>query len=598
MGVFESIQYYFSVYKRYTGNRIYLIFALTATAALTEGLGIAMLLPLLEVAGIGEAATDSSAPAFLVSILEILGIENSLIGILVFIGVVFIGKGLLKFAEEGYASYLSAQLMKEIKGRMFDAYSRLDYQYYTSKNTGHFVNIINHQISNFIQSFQTFVKFLSKIIITIAYLSIAFLIAWNFALMAMVVGVILLFLFKKLNKIVHILSQKTAREHTELNKFLVQTMQSFKYISSTGQTRHLRTGIMNSIKRLASFMFKKGAAGAFTVSIKEPIAVIFLLSVIILQVLLFGAPVESLFVALVLFYRAMQHIISIQEDWQKTMNKIGSLEMVLNEFDIAEKNREPQGEIKIESLNRSIQFKDVHFAYEEAEADVLSGVNVSIPARQTIAFVGESGAGKSTLIDMLPILLKPDRGEILIDGHPATRIERSSWRSLIGYVSQETIVFDDTIANNISLWEGEFENDETVQQKVVEAAHRAHAAEFIESLPDGYLTKVGDRGVKLSGGQRQRLFVARELYKKPNLLILDEATSALDTESERYIQKSIDALKGTMTVVIIAHRLSTIRNADYIYLLSNGKVIEEGTYDQLHQKSKSKFRKMVNMQKL
>ncbi|MEX0770576.1 MAG: ATP-binding cassette domain-containing protein, partial [Balneolaceae bacterium] len=159
-------------------------------------------------------------------------------------------------------------------------------------------------------------------------------------------------------------------------------------------------------------------------------------------------------------------------------------------------------------------------------------------------------------------------------------------------------IFDDTIANNICLWKGDYEKDESVRQRIHEAAKRAYATPFIKKLPDLYHTMIGDRGVRLSGGQRQRLFIARELYKNPNLLILDEATSALDTESERFIQKSIDALKGSMTVVIIAHRLSTIKNADYIYVLDDGKVIEQGTYEDLVQDGNTRFRQMVEMQSL
>ncbi len=212
--------------------------------------------------------------------------------------------------------------------------------------------------------------------------------------------------------------------------------------------------------------------------------------------------------------------------------------------------------------------------------------------------MGESGAGKSTLIDMMTLLLRPKQGEIYIDNINSKEIDIPSWRSQIGYVSQETVVFDDSIANNICLWKGDFENDEEVRERVQKAAKRAYAHDFIENLNQGYQTIVGDRGVRLSGGQRQRLFIARELYKNPNLLILDEATSSLDTESERFIQKSIDALKGSMTVVIIAHRLSTIKNSDLIYVIEDGNIIENGTYDELTLNRKSRFAKMVAIQSL
>jgi len=208
----------------------------------------------------------------------------------------------------------------------------------------------------------------------------------------------------------------------------------------------------------------------------------------------------------------------------------------------------------VQGLDEGIELRNVHFAYNDADGDVLRDVSVDVPAHQTVALVGESGAGKSTLVDMMTLLLKPREGEVMIDGVPHDEIDLNSWRDQIGYVSQETVVFDDTVANNISLWRGDIDDDPALRERVIHAAERAHADNFIRDLPDGYQTVVGDRGVRLSGGQRQRLFVARELFKQPNLLLLDEATSDLDTASEQHIQDSIDALKGETTVVIIAHR--------------------------------------------
>lgn len=600
MKIFDSITYYLGVYKEFIGARLYLVFGLTAAAALTEGFGITLILPLIEAADAVEGSLDRSgfAVKFLYSVLEFIGIQSSIVGILLFIGFIFISKGILKFAEGGYASYLRAQLHKEIKSKMFNSYKDMDYHYYAHNNTGHFINVINGQINNFIRSFDTFTRFLSMIIITISYLSIAFLLAWKFALMAVGMGILLFFLFRYLNIYMQTLSRKTATEQSVLNKFLVQTIQSFKYLTSTNQMKHLKGGVMASINKLSGFMFRQGTANAFTLAIREPVSVIFLLFVIIIQVSVFDSPIAPIFVALLLFHRGMQHMIGIQDDWQKTMEKIGSLEMVVDEFDTLKKNKAHSGAKKVHSLSDSIELRDVHFQYEDKDDEVLKGVNVTIPVNNMVAFVGESGAGKSTLIDTLTLLLRPKKGNVFIDGLDAVEIDKDSWRSQIGYVSQETVVFDDTIANNICLWKGDYKKDKSVQKRVEEAAKRAYAHRFIEMLQDGYETTVGDRGVRLSGGQRQRLFIARELYKNPKLLILDEATSSLDTESERYIQKSIDSLKGSMTVVIIAHRLSTIKNADLIYVLDDGEIIEQGSYDELSNNEKSQFSKMVAIQSL
>lgn len=599
MSVFEAISYYFKVYQKFIGRRLYLVFVLTAGAALTESFGITLLLPLIEAADAGGAGGNmSSTAATLNRFLDFIGIGDSLVGILLFIGVVFIGKGALHFAEGGYVSYLQSQLMQEIRGQMFDAYSNMDYGHYSKRNTGHFINIINNQITNFITSFSTFKRFLASIIVTLSYIIFAFILAWKFALMAVVVGCGLLFLFRWLNNFVKKLSIKTANEYSSLNKFLVQSLQSFKYLASTAQISHLRTGIFGSIKKLATYVFKRGASKAFTLAIREPISVIFLLFIIIIQVAVFEDPIAPIFVALLLFHRGMQQIITIQNEWLNTMDNIGSLEMVVEEFKVVEDHQEPTGPIKINQLSKGIEFSNVQFAYDQKEEDVLRDINLEISVNQTVAFVGESGAGKSTLIDMITLMLRPREGEIFIDNVKGSDIERHSWRSQIGYVSQETVIFDDTIANNICLWRGDYQSDPEIREQIRDAAKKAYALEFIDDLPEGFNTVVGDRGVRLSGGQRQRVFIARELFKKPSLLILDEATSALDSESESFIQKSIDDLKGSMTVVIIAHRLSTIRNVDYIYVLDKGRIVEHGSYDELTLVENGHFKEMVEMQSL
>ena len=599
MGVFADLLRYLKAFRTYVGKRLYIVFVLTVLAALAEGFGIALLLPLLEAteAG-GSEAIDGGLQQYMYDFLHLIGIGDSVVGILLFIGGVFVLKGLLKFTEGAYNGYLQSRLMRELKSKMFDGYSRMDYRYYIQNNTGHFINIINSQVDGFYRAFKRFISFLSVIITTASYFIIAFAIAWRFALMAVGIGLVLLFLFKYLNAYVRDLSRRASRERSTLNKLLVQALQAFKYITSTGQMGHLREGVVKSIRNYTSYRFRQKLAGSFTGALKEPISVLFMIAVIIIQVAVFNEPIAPIFVALILFHRGMQSTISIQGGWQSVMDEVGALEMVTDEFDKVKRYREAKGGRAIGPLRESIALDGVTYYYDEEEAPALRDIHLTIPANTTVALVGESGAGKSTLVDLLTLMLKPQEGEIRIDGVPGDTVEVDSWRQQIGYVSQETVVFDDTIANNISLWQGNIEKDEDLRKRVENAAKRAYAHHFIKDLPNGYQTVVGDRGVRLSGGQRQRLFVARELFKRPNLLILDEATSALDTESERYIQDSIDALKGEMTVVIIAHRLSTIKNVDQVYVLDGGRLIEEGAYEELRNYNGSRFREMVEMQQL
>ena len=599
MDTLKDLFRYLKIYREHLGRRMYIIFVLSSATALTSGFGVALLLPLLRVSQTGGGGEEmGTAEQLLYDLLTWMGIGESMGGILGFIAIVFVGKGLLQFTQRGYRGYLQAQLLRELKGRLFDGYGGMDYRFYIRRNTGHFINVINGQVNRFFKSFSTFTGFLTQILTTLSYFAFAFAITWKFALLALAIGAATLYLFKYLNTYVRTLSRKQSREMSHLNKLLVQTLQAFKYIVSTNQTVHLRSRIMESIRRLTGYIFRQNVASAFTGSLREPISVLLIVGIISLQVAVFQGSIAPIFVALLLFHRGMQAVIGIQNKWQGTMDAIGSVEMVNEEFDTVHDHQENREGRVLGPLSQGIEFRDAHFAYNEEDGDVLHDINVSVPANSTVALVGESGAGKSTLIDMMTLMLKPRDGEIQIDGVPHDRVDLVSWRDQIGYVSQETVVFDDTVANNICLWQGDIEEDPALREKVMHAAERAHAHHFIQDMPNGYQTVVGDRGVRLSGGQKQRLFVARELFKQPNLLLLDEATSDLDSASEQHIQNSIDALQGEVTVVIIAHRLSTVKNADRVYVLDDGRVIEAGSYHELRTRENGEFQEMVEMQSL
>jgi subfamily B ATP-binding cassette protein MsbA len=575
------------------------VFVLTTLTALTQGFGITLLLPLLRAtqpsSGLEDAGTAEKA---LYGLLSWIGVEDSIVGILGFIVATFILKGALQFVQKGYNGYLQSELIENLKMTLYDRYGKMSYSYYMNQNSGHFINVINQQVTRFFKSFRAFASTLGKVVSALSFFAFAFLIAWKFAVVVVFLGLCLLFLFSYLNDYVRTLSRKFSQELSQLNKLLVQSLQAFKYVVATGKTGHLRGGVLKSVRKLKNYIFRQRVAKAFTNSIREPTSVLIIAAVVGVQALMFEAPLAPIFVALLLFHKGTQAVMQMQSSWQWVMDRIGAVEMVDEEIKELQKHQEKGGDKSIQSLRRGIEMENVCFAYNEDDGDVLHDVNITIPADTSVAFVGESGAGKSTVVDLLTLMLKPRTGEIKIDGIPCDEIELSSWRSKIGYVSQETVIFDDTVANNISLWQGDIESDPEHREWVYDAARRAHADHFIRGLPEGYQTVVGDRGVRLSGGQRQRLFVARELFKQPDLLLLDEATSDLDTASEQHIQNSIDALKGEVTVVSIAHRLSTVKNADQIFVLDEGRVVEKGTYHELRDRKNGQFSKMLELQRV
>ena len=234
---------------------------------------------------------------------------------------------------------------------------------------------------------------------------------------------------------------------------------------------------------------------------------------------------------------------------------------------------------------RELMFKDVAFYYDERPLAVLENLQVRIPKGQTVAFVGSTGSGKTTIVDMIAGLLFPQEGQICVDDTPLTTNNAASWHQQIAYVPQEVFLFDDALAQNITICQ---ERD-IDQERLRHATQMANIYDFIQTLPDGFATRIGERGVRLSGGQRQRLGLARALYRQPSLLILDEATSALDNQTEKGIMDALNTLPEDLTIIIIAHRFSTVRKADCIYLLEEGKIVAQGTYDDL-MKSNAAFR--------
>ncbi len=289
-----------------------------------------------------------------------------------------------------------------------------------------------------------------------------------------------------------------------------------------------------------------------------------------------------------IFSQIMRPAKALTESFSTVHQGIAAGERVLKLIDEKPAITDQKEPILLKSFEDSITFKDVHFTY--GEKDVLKGINFKVPKGKTIALVGPSGGGKSTLMDLIPRFLEVSEGQLLIDGNDIKKIQMESLRSHIGIVNQESILFNESIRNNIA-----FGSPNATLEEVEKAAKIANAHDFIIKAPKGYDTNMGDRGVKLSGGQKQRVCIARAILKNPSILLLDEATSALDTESEKLVQDALNQLMKNRTTLVIAHRLSTIQSADWIIVLDNGKIVEEGTHQSLLL-NEGVYRKLVEMQ--
>lgn len=354
------------------------------------------------------------------------------------------------------------------------------------------------------------------------------------------------------------------------------------------QLRHFKDINANYAKTMVKVALRRELSSPLS----EVLGTIGLVSILIIggNLVLQGQLQASLFIFFVIiFARLIPPVQAVVKAYNSLVKGSASAARIFEVIDADEKIYESDNPKRLSQFSQSIEYHDVSFSYNDEE-QVLKNISLTIRHGESVAIVGPSGAGKSTIADLLPRFYDCTEGTISVDGIPIKELRIDDLRGLIGIVSQQCVLFNDTVANNIA-----FGHTDVSIDAIREAARIAHADEFIEQLPEGYNTLIGDRGLNLSGGQRQRLSIARAVLKNAPILILDEATSALDTESEKAVQQALDTLLHGHTSIVIAHRLSTIQNADKIVVIDKGRIVEQGTHQQLLAQG-GLYRKLVEMQ--
>ncbi len=417
------------------------------------------------------------------------------------------------------------------------------------------------------------------------YLLVAINISPTMTFYALGGGAALLFILRPLLGRTRRIGQQTAGVEKQFAQFLSEHIIGMKSIKAAGAERAaIKDGVAH-IRLLRHLSIRQSLIGTVSTSFFQPFAIVL---VVLLFLLTYRTPQFSIISFAASLY-LIQKIFAYLESGQNAMQSVFGLLPYVKNIDTFKHNlnlhRESfEGTARF-SFSRELAFKEVSFSYDGGKP-VLDSINFSIRAGETVGLIGPSGAGKTSVADLLLRLFTPSSGEITLDGVPSGSIALDVWRKNIGYVSQDVFLLNDSIEENIR-----FYNRALTKEDIENAAKQANIYDFVMSLPEGFQTTTGDRGVMLSGGQRQRIALARALAGRPALLILDEATSALDHESERLIQESIRALHGNIAVLIIAHRLSTVDNADIIIVLDRGSVLEHGSPQKLLADPNSYFAK-------
>lgn len=587
----EKYFYYFTYFYRFLGHRLLISFGLSMGVALMDGLGLTMFLPLLQMLDGGEGTGEGLGKlSFLVDGLEAAGIPLTILSVLLLMMVFFGIKGVFKFVETYYKVVVRQYFIQKLRYQNIDLIVGYSYKSFVLSDSGKIQNTLSGEMERVVGALTHYSNVVQAGAMVFVYTILALTVNIQFTLLVMAGGLLSNLLFSQLYKKTKGYSKKITGLNHGFQGLLIQKVAFFKYLKATGSLETFGEKLKHKISDIEKSIKKIGLLGAAIYGFREPLIVVIVVGVILIETQLLGGSLSAIILSLLFFYRALTYLTSLQTSWNGLLTYHGSLEN-LKEF-IAElrSGKDQKGKIKLDRFEKEMVFSNVGFSYNETV--ILNDISFNLPKNQTLALVGESGSGKTSLMNLMAGLVLPDKGEILVDGYSMKDLDRNSLQHRIGYITQEPVIFSDTVFNNVTFWDADTPEN---RQRCQAALEKAAVWAFVEGLPDQTNSLLGTNGIMVSGGQKQRISIARELYKEVDFLLMDEATSALDSETEKVIQENIEALKGQYTIVIIAHRLSTVKNADHILLLQAGHIQQAGTFQDLFEHSGS-FKKMVELQ--
>ncbi|MDG6774912.1 lipid A export permease/ATP-binding protein MsbA [Thiomicrorhabdus sp. ZW0627] len=527
------------------------------------------------------AAMEPMMPALLKPL-----VDDSLIGkdadaimqIPLLIMLVFVIKGIAEYASKVTSEWVAHKAILAIRAEMFDKMNYLPQQAHHDYSTGKLLSKVTYDVPQVGDSLShAWIIIVRDTLIILGLLGFLLYTSWQLTLLMIIIGPVIAFIIDRASRLMRQSSKEMQNSMGVLTQRLEEGLNGHKEIKIYGAENYEQQRFHDTAENLRKHtmdVVKVSAANVPLVQMLAAIAlagVLYVASIMSAQDLFTPGEFIAFITAMAMIFEPIRRLTNINTTIQKGMAAAESI------FELLDQPNEPNEGVKtLKSPDGKITFKDVCFTYASSKRPALNHLTLTLPAKKTTALVGQSGSGKTTLANLITRFYQPQDGDILIDDTPIKDLELHNLRDQIAYVSQNVILFNDTLAANIA-----YGQTDIPEEKIIQAAKSAHAWEFIEKLQDGLNTIVGDQGSSLSGGQRQRIAIARAFLKDAPILIMDEATSALDNQSEKMIQQAMETLKQNRTVIIIAHRLSTIENADQIVVLEHGQLAEMGTHQSL-----------------
>ena len=542
-------------------------------AGLVEGFSLTALLPLLnkvlvrpessaEVAPGAEA--DTGVGDSLIGTIESLGLTPGVELLLVIIVLGAVVKGGLVLLAKQRVGYIVAHVATDLRLSMLRAILASRWEYFLHQPVGQLTNSMSIEAVRAANAYLHGATLISQAIQALVYTIIATMVMWQAAVFSFLMGI---FIYLALGRLIK-MARRAGKRQTKFTKLMISrlsdTLLSVKPLKAMGREGLVDTVLVSETKNINRALRREVVSAEVLVAGQEVLFALVLVIGIYITLVKWELPIATVMVLGFLLARILKKTGRVQRSYQKMAVSESAYWSIQEIIGKAEQERETRGGGRAPMLEQGIEMRDISFAYDDRR--ILDKIDISIPAGWFTAIIGSSGSGKSTSLDLITGLLRPDTGELLLDGIPLAEFDTRSWRRTIGYVPQETVLLHDSVFNNVTLGD-----DGIDEEDVITALREAGAWSFVEKLPEGIHDIVGERGGKLSGGQRQRIMIARALVHRPQLLILDEATTALDPESEAAICETLRRLRGAHTILAISHQPAMLDAADRAYRLEEGR---------------------------